>query len=72
MGDPYGTKLYTTLDERALDKWKLRINNPIRKAWSRRYLQWIGEERLAVMGYDLDDLIRQVDEVPERLGAPRG
>lgn len=64
MGDPYGTKLYTALDERALDKWKLRINNPIRKAWSKRYLQWIGEERLAVMGYGLDDLIRQLDEVP--------
>jgi hypothetical protein len=64
MGDPYGAKLYKTLDERPLDKWKLRINNPIRKAWSKRYLQWIGEERLAVMGYDLNDLIRRLDEVP--------
>lgn len=64
MGDPYGTKLYSTLDQRPLDKWERRINNPIRKAWSRRYLQWIGEERLAVMGYDLNDLIRQLDDVP--------
>ena len=64
MGDPYGTKLYSTLDDRPLDKWKLRINNPIRKTWSKRYLRWIGHERLAVMGYDLDDLLHQVDEVP--------
>jgi hypothetical protein len=64
MGDPYGSKLYSTLDERPLDKWKLRINNPLRKAWSKRYLHWIGEERLAVMGYGLDHMINEIDQVP--------
>lgn len=64
MGDPYGPKLYSSLERRVSDKWKLRINNPLRKAWSRRYLRWIGAQRLAVMGYDLEDLLRQLDEVP--------
>ncbi len=40
-----------------LSKWKSTICNPLRREWSRRYLRWIGAERLAVMGYELSDLV---------------
>ena len=52
MGDPTGVKNYREVDTAPLEKWKTTINNnPLRKMWCRRYLSWIGEERLKVMGY---------------------
>jgi hypothetical protein len=35
----------------------------VRRAWARRYLRWIGEERLAVMGYRLDVLLAELDAI---------
>lgn len=59
--DPTGTKNYSVVDTSPLDKWKTVINNPLRKMWCRRYLRWLGEERLKIMGYDLNELLRELD-----------
>jgi hypothetical protein len=67
MGDPRGTKQYQSITEEPLEKWKLTLINPIRKAWCRRYLQWIGRQQLAVMGYDLDSLIAELEAVQSNL-----
>lgn len=64
MGDPKGTKLYHELSTEPLDKWKRTFANPFRKAWGRRYLRWVGYERLASMGYRLDTLLTELDAVP--------
>jgi hypothetical protein len=51
------------------------LNNPVRKAWFRRYLRWIGRERLAVMGCVLDVLIAELDALPRfyrRIGSDVG
>jgi hypothetical protein len=45
-------------------KWKVPLSNPIRKIWSRRYLEFIGQERLAVMGYELESLLADLKSVP--------
>ena len=40
-----------------------------------RYLHWIGRDRLAVMGYDLDDLLADLDSLPtsyRRIGSDVG
>jgi hypothetical protein len=55
---------YQALSQEPLEKWKLGLTNPIRKAWCRGYLRWIGKERLAVMGYDLDELLAELDALP--------
>jgi len=55
---------YQALSQAPLEKWKLVLANPIRKAWCRGYLRWIGKERLAVMGYDLDELLAELDALP--------
>jgi len=55
---------YRALSQAPLEKWKLTLANPIRKAWCRGYLRWIGKERLAVMGYDLDELLAELDALP--------
>ena len=60
-GDPTGVKQYREIDAAPLNKWKATINNPLRKAWCRRYLRWIGEERLKIMGYDFNQLSRDLD-----------
>lgn len=63
-GDPTGTKKYGGISREPLDRWRLVLANPLRKAWCRRYLRWLGRERLAVMGYDLDDLLRELASLP--------
>jgi hypothetical protein len=68
LGDPTGVRAYRALDRAPLQKWHATLDAPVRRAWCRRYLRWIGRERLAAMGYELDDLQRQLDALD---GAPR-
>ena len=65
MGDPSGSRAYDRLSTEPLAKWKRTFSNTYRKAWARRYLDWIGRERLATMGYDLDALQRRAGVDPE-------
>lgn len=64
MGDPVGTKMYSHVSEEPIDKWKRTLANPVRKCWCKRYLDWIGEERLRTMGYDLTWLSDELDKLP--------
>lgn len=68
LGDPTGRFTYVTVDSSSKEKWNQAINNPLRKYWSKRYLKWIGKRRLALMGYDLDELMRSIDQVPTKWG----
>jgi hypothetical protein len=67
LGDQFGVHLYDRVSTEPLEKWKRTLTNPIRKAWCRRYLRWIGAERLALMGYDVDELLAELDSVPTSL-----
>ena len=74
-GDHSGTQRYAGVSSEPLERWKRVLNNPVRKAWCRRYLSWIGRERLAVMGYDLDALTAELDALPtsyRRVGSDVG
>lgn len=64
MGDSTGVKDYNSLNNEPVEKWKSILTNPFRKAWCRKYLKWIGRERLAVMGYDLDQMIEDINAIP--------
>ncbi len=64
MGDPTGVKEYRKVSEESLHKWKATMTNPWRKFWSRRYLRWIGENRLATMGYPMEELQGELAAVP--------
>lgn len=67
VGDQWGMKQYASLSKAPVEKWKKSFANPLRKAWARRYLRWLGKERLAVMGYDLSGLLGELDAVPTGL-----
>jgi len=64
MGDHTGVKTYTSISTQSLNRWKQSFCNPIRKRWGGRYLQWIGEERLRLMGYELEELKRDLASAP--------
>ncbi len=64
MGDPTGVAQYAALSTEPVHKWKATLANPLRKAWCRRYLRFIGEDRLGMMGYDSRQLLRELDALP--------
>ncbi len=64
MGDPTGARRYSSLSAEPQQKWKETLVNPLRRAWCHRYLGYIGTDRLATMGYDRAQLLRELDAQP--------
>jgi Sulfotransferase family len=64
MGDPTGRRRYSALSAEPQGKWKRTLANPLRRAWCRRYLRYLGAERLALMGYDLEEMLGELDAQP--------
>ncbi|MHB8235459.1 MAG: sulfotransferase family protein, partial [Solirubrobacteraceae bacterium] len=52
MGDPTGVSQYSQLSSEPMHKWRAALGNPLRREWSRRYLRYLGDDRLATIGYD--------------------
>lgn len=63
-GDPTGSQRYRTLSSEPLTKWHKYFRGPVRRAWARRYLRWLGADTLAVMGFSLDDCLAELDDLP--------
>lgn len=59
-----GSEGFTTVRTDRVAQWRTVLANPVRQAWCRRYLRWLGRERLAVMGYDLSELLAELDSLP--------
>jgi hypothetical protein len=64
MGDPTGRKRYSALSAEPEQKWKGTLANPLRREWCRRYLRFLGSDRLATMGYDLDQIVADLNAQP--------
>jgi Sulfotransferase family len=64
MGDQTGVRRYSKLDREPTEKWRRTLTNPLRLAWCRRYLAFLGSERLATMGYDEGELRRALEAQP--------
>lgn len=60
LGDPTGVREFGRLSESPLRKWRDTVNNPLRRFWCQRYLEWIGDDRLSTMGYSLDALEQEL------------
>ena len=54
----------TVVTDASLDHWRAVLCNPFRRRWARGYLDWIGAERLALMGYDAAELRAQLEAAP--------
>ena len=68
MGDPTGVHRYQELSTETMGKWKATVSTPVRKAWCRRYLRWLGADRLAMMGYSQAELLAELDGLQSRGG----
>lgn len=56
----------TAVSSAAVDQWPDAFASPVRRRWATRYLDWIGQDRLQLMGYD-DALLReQLTTAPTR------
>ena len=66
LGDKAGVRDYSVVTDRPLEKWKETLASPVRKVWCRRYLHWIGEDRLKTMGYSMEEMLDQLDRIPSR------
>lgn len=64
LGDRWGAALYDNVSTAPVEKWHMTLAGRVRKRWALRYLDWIGHDRLAVMGYDLDRLRSEVRALP--------
>ncbi len=64
MGDPTGRRRYGELSADPVGKWRTTLRNPIRREWCRRYLRFLGPERLRIMGYDQERLLRELGDQP--------
>jgi hypothetical protein len=60
MKDPSWGR-YQTVSPDSLHRWPQVMRGPVRKAWCRRYLRWIGPDRLLEMGYDYESLAEEVE-----------
>ncbi len=67
MGDPTGRRAYRALSSDPMEKWKTTLANPVRREWCRRYLRFLGGDRLASMGYDQRLLLADLDALPRSL-----
>jgi hypothetical protein len=52
---------FATLRKDRRDSWKASFHNPYRRKLGSAYLRWLGAERLALMGYNLDELLGELD-----------
>lgn len=64
LGDLPGMQKYREISQEPLSKWKATLANPLRRSWCRRYLEFVGAERLATMGYDLAELQAELAGLP--------
>lgn len=61
MGDPTGHKKFSGISTESIDRWRGTFDSRLRKAWARSYIEWLGSERLQIMGYEKKEILRELD-----------
>lgn len=57
LGDSAGAREFQAISAAPVERWKSSFRTVARNRWARRYLEWIGDERLATMGYSKRELM---------------
>ena len=63
-GDKVGVRTYSQVSAAPLRAWRDVVTNRVRRRWCERWLDTIGADGLARMGYDHGRLRRELAEVP--------
>ena len=69
MGDKLTHEKGYNLRKQSIKKWKKTINNPVRKFWCRRYLNWIGKDRMRILGYSFEQLNNELSSVKSKFNS---
>ena len=63
LGDKRGGEIYKGISVDSLDRWKKIFNTYPRKKWALAYIKWLGLDRLNTMGYNLNNIMNEIDGV---------
>lgn len=64
LGDKRGIHRYSQVSAAPVDAWKESFASPIRKLWARRYLEWLGDDTIKILGYDRLALLAEIEAIP--------
>lgn len=67
MGDKTGSQSFSEVTSVARETWPKVFANPLRRRWAHGYLDWLGDERLALMGYSQAELRSALEASPVTL-----
>lgn len=67
LGDKTGIHKFATVSSTSLDEWREAFGSPLRRFWARRYLSYLGDATLQRMGYNVEELGRELAETKTSL-----
>ncbi|HEY0551529.1 MAG TPA: sulfotransferase [Verrucomicrobiae bacterium] len=68
LGDKTGIHRFSEVSSTPVEAWKKSFASSLRKLWARRYLEWLSDETLRLLGYDQATLLHEVSSLPTSLG----
>ena len=68
LGDKTGIERFSEVSAEPTEAWKKAFASPLRKLWARRYLEWLGDETLKLLGYESAALLRELDSISSSFG----
>lgn len=75
LGDKTGIEKFRSVSAAPIEEWKFTFDSAVRRFWAKRYLEFLGHERLTKMGYLGNELLASMGTVAnssERLASDLG
>lgn len=66
LGDKWGTYEYKRIADKSIDKWKMVLNERVRKAHITRILERLNAQSLALHGYQKEELLKEMTDLKSR------
>jgi hypothetical protein len=63
LGDKTGIHRFSEVSAAPAETWKQSFASAVRKRWARRYLEWLGDETLGLLGYDRSALANELTSI---------
>jgi hypothetical protein len=67
MGDQVGSNNYSRIETQTMEKWKTTLGTGLRKQYAKYYLKKIGPDIISTFGYDMNQLIKDVDALDGKM-----
>jgi len=64
LGDPTGQWQMSEISSESIGRWKAVLGSSIRRRWCLKYVDWVGDRRLEVMGYSAEDIRQELSKLP--------